>query len=155
MDEAHSIGAIGNTGRGVCELLGVNTADMDIMMGTFSKSFASCGGYIAGSKVFKQTYEHYLFISNLVKEKLVHMMIKIRQSYKNSILKFHFLCFCRSYPIFEAPLPGSSLRNINFNSFRTTNHIGHKSYPWRGRFQQRYLLKSLLCSYIYHFYFHV
>lgn len=50
LDEAHSIGAIGNTGRGVCELLGVNTADMDIMMGTFSKSFASCGGYIAGSK---------------------------------------------------------------------------------------------------------
>ncbi|KAF3547201.1 hypothetical protein DY000_02006262 [Brassica cretica] len=35
LDEAHSIGAIGNTGRGVCELLGVNTADMDIMMGTF------------------------------------------------------------------------------------------------------------------------
>lgn len=61
MDEAHSIGAIGNTGRGVCELLGVNTADVDIMMGTFSKSFASCGGYIAGSKVFKQTYEHHLF----------------------------------------------------------------------------------------------
>ncbi|KAG2293176.1 hypothetical protein Bca52824_039845 [Brassica carinata] len=50
LDEAHSIGAIGNTGRGVCELLGVNTADVDIMMGTFSKSFASCGGYIAGSK---------------------------------------------------------------------------------------------------------
>lgn len=51
MDEAHSIGAIGKTGRGVCELLGVDTADVDIMMGTFTKSFGSCGGYIAGSKV--------------------------------------------------------------------------------------------------------
>lgn len=50
LDEAHSIGAVGKTGRGVCELLGVDTADVDIMMGTFTKSFGSCGGYIAGSK---------------------------------------------------------------------------------------------------------
>nr|GLL25651.1 long chain base biosynthesis protein 2a-like [Ipomoea trifida] len=50
LDEAHSIGAIGKTGRGVCELLGVDTAHVDIMMGTFTKSFGSCGGYIAGSK---------------------------------------------------------------------------------------------------------
>ncbi|KAF9608737.1 hypothetical protein IFM89_010869 [Coptis chinensis] len=50
LDEAHSIGAVGKTGRGVCELLGVNTADVDVMMGTFTKSFGSCGGYIAGSK---------------------------------------------------------------------------------------------------------
>ena len=51
LDEAHSIGAVGKTGRGICELLGVDTSDIDIMMGTFTKSFGSCGGYIAGSKV--------------------------------------------------------------------------------------------------------
>ncbi|KAM7254003.1 hypothetical protein ACFE04_027371 [Oxalis oulophora] len=50
LDEAHSIGAVGKTGRGVCELLGVDPADVDVMMGTFTKSFGSCGGYIAGSK---------------------------------------------------------------------------------------------------------
>ncbi|KAJ6688437.1 CLASS II AMINOTRANSFERASE/8-AMINO-7-OXONONANOATE SYNTHASE [Salix koriyanagi] len=50
LDEAHSIGAVGKTGKGVCELLGVDTADVDVMMGTFTKSFGSCGGYIAGSK---------------------------------------------------------------------------------------------------------
>lgn len=50
LDEAHSIGAIGKTGRGICEHLGVNPADIDIMMGTFTKSFGSCGGYIAGSR---------------------------------------------------------------------------------------------------------
>ncbi|KAG6634873.1 long chain base biosynthesis protein 2a-like isoform X2 [Carya illinoinensis] len=50
LDEAHSIGAVGKSGRGVCELLGVDTADVDVMMGTFTKSFGSCGGYIAGSK---------------------------------------------------------------------------------------------------------
>lgn len=46
--EAHSIGAMGKTGRGVCEHTGVDPKDVDIMMGTFTKSFGSCGGYIAG-----------------------------------------------------------------------------------------------------------
>ena len=50
LDEAHSIGAVGKTGRGVCELLGVPTSDVDIMMGTFTKSFGSVGGYVASTK---------------------------------------------------------------------------------------------------------
>lgn len=50
LDEAHSIGAMGRSGRGVCEQAGVDPADVDVMMGTFTKSFGSSGGYIAGSK---------------------------------------------------------------------------------------------------------
>ncbi|KAK9829134.1 hypothetical protein WJX72_004074 [[Myrmecia] bisecta] len=50
LDEAHSIGATGKGGRGMCEHAGVDPADVDIMMGTFTKSFGSCGGYIAGSR---------------------------------------------------------------------------------------------------------
>jgi len=50
LDEAHSIGAMGATGRGVCEHLGVDTRDIDIMMGTFTKSFGATGGYIAADK---------------------------------------------------------------------------------------------------------
>jgi len=49
VDEAHSIGALGATGRGVLEHCGVSPGDVDIMMGTFTKSFGSVGGYIAGS----------------------------------------------------------------------------------------------------------
>ena len=48
VDEAHSIGALGVTGRGVCEHCGVNPKDVDVLMGTFTKSFGSIGGYIAG-----------------------------------------------------------------------------------------------------------
>lgn len=48
LDEAHSIGAFGRTGRGCCEYWGVD--DVDIMMGTFSKSFGGMGGYVAGKK---------------------------------------------------------------------------------------------------------
>ena len=50
LDEAHSIGAMGPTGRGCAEYCGVDTCDIDIMMGTFTKSFGGMGGYIAGSK---------------------------------------------------------------------------------------------------------
>uniref|UniRef100_A0A914XG10 serine C-palmitoyltransferase n=1 Tax=Plectus sambesii TaxID=2011161 RepID=A0A914XG10_9BILA len=50
LDEAHSIGALGRTGRGVVEYCGCSPADVDIMMGTLTKSFAAAGGYIAGAK---------------------------------------------------------------------------------------------------------
>merc|ERR1719326_670107 len=52
IDEAHSIGALGGTGRGVCEQCGVDPKDVDILMGTFTKSFGGMGGYIASSKEF-------------------------------------------------------------------------------------------------------
>jgi serine palmitoyltransferase len=50
LDEAHSIGATGPHGKGICDFYGVDPKDVDIMMGTFTKSFGSAGGYIAGSK---------------------------------------------------------------------------------------------------------
>ncbi|CAF3971204.1 unnamed protein product [Rotaria sp. Silwood2] len=50
VDEAHSIGAIGSRGRGVVDYWNVNPNDIDIHMGTFTKSFGSAGGYIAGKK---------------------------------------------------------------------------------------------------------
>jgi serine palmitoyltransferase len=49
LDEAHSIGALGPTGRGAVDHYGCDAKDVDILMGTFSKSFAAAGGYIAGS----------------------------------------------------------------------------------------------------------
>jgi serine palmitoyltransferase len=50
VDEAHSIGALGQTGRGVCEYAGVDPKDIDILMGTFTKSFSGMGGYICADK---------------------------------------------------------------------------------------------------------
>lgn len=50
VDEAHSLGTAGATGRGVGEHFGVDRRAVDIWMGTLSKSLASCGGYIAGSR---------------------------------------------------------------------------------------------------------
>ena len=47
VDEAHAVGVLGERGAGTCELLGVEDR-VDLRMGTFSKSLASCGGFIAG-----------------------------------------------------------------------------------------------------------
>ena len=49
VDEAHGIGVLGNHGRGTCDHFGVSK-DVDLIMGTFSKSFASLGGFIAADK---------------------------------------------------------------------------------------------------------
>jgi len=49
VDEAHGIGILGNHGRGTCDHFGV-TKEIDLVMGTFSKSFAALGGFIASDK---------------------------------------------------------------------------------------------------------
>ena len=48
VDEAHSIGVLGLSGGGIREHFNLQPTDVDLWMGTLSKSFASCGGYIAG-----------------------------------------------------------------------------------------------------------
>lgn len=50
VDEAHSIGALGKTGRGIAEQFDIDPQEVEIWMGTLSKTFSSCGGYIAGSR---------------------------------------------------------------------------------------------------------
>jgi 8-amino-7-oxononanoate synthase len=60
VDEAHSLGVLGQTGRGIGEHFNINPQDVEMWMGTLSKSLASCGGYIAGSAKLVQ----YLKYSN-------------------------------------------------------------------------------------------
>ncbi|KAI1414636.1 serine palmitoyltransferase 2 [Hypoxylon sp. FL1857] len=50
VDEAHSIGALGPKGRGVCDYFGIDPSRVDILMGTLTKSFGANGGYIAAEK---------------------------------------------------------------------------------------------------------
>lgn len=52
VDEAHSLGNIGETGRGVSEAHGLPASAIDVHMGTLSKTLASSGGYIAGDRGF-------------------------------------------------------------------------------------------------------
>jgi 8-amino-7-oxononanoate synthase len=58
VDEAHSIGVLGKHGRGIGEHFGLSPTDVDIWMGTLSKTFASSGGYIAGSTALVETLRY-------------------------------------------------------------------------------------------------
>lgn len=49
VDEAHSLGVLGDTGRGIAEHFGIDPTSVEIWMGTLSKTLSGCGGYIAGS----------------------------------------------------------------------------------------------------------
>ncbi|MEV7545742.1 aminotransferase class I/II-fold pyridoxal phosphate-dependent enzyme [Streptomyces sp. NPDC089915] len=60
VDEAHSIGTVGERGRGVGEFFGVDRSDVDLWMGTLSKAFASCGGYLGGSARMVRWLRHTL-----------------------------------------------------------------------------------------------
>jgi len=50
VDEAHSLGVLGDSGKGISEYYKLPASSIDIIMGTLSKTLCSCGGYIAGSK---------------------------------------------------------------------------------------------------------
>ena len=64
VDEAHGLGVFGKQGRGVCDHFGL-TDEVDLIMGTFSKSMASIGGFIAGDKdtinYLRHTCRTYIF----------------------------------------------------------------------------------------------
>ena len=64
VDEAHGIGVFGRQGRGVCDHFNL-TSEVDIIMGTFSKSLASIGGFVAADKVIinylRHTARTYIF----------------------------------------------------------------------------------------------
>lgn len=68
VDEAHGIGVFGNQGRGTCDHFGV-TKDVDLIMGTFSKSFAALGGFIATDSVTANYLLHnsrsYIFSASI------------------------------------------------------------------------------------------
>lgn len=68
VDEAHGIGVFGRQGRGTCDHFGVSD-DVDLIMGTFSKSFASLGGFIACDKTITNYLRHhsrsYIFTASI------------------------------------------------------------------------------------------
>lgn len=68
VDEAHGLGVFGKEGSGVCDYFGV-TEDVDLIMGTFSKSLASIGGFIAANQTIidylRHTCRTYIFSASM------------------------------------------------------------------------------------------
>ena len=69
VDEAHALGAIGETGRGTCEAQGVDPRRVDILTGSLSKGIPSSGGFVAGRRDLKIYVQHgsapYIFSAAL------------------------------------------------------------------------------------------
>jgi 8-amino-7-oxononanoate synthase len=82
IDEAHSMGVIGLHGRGIGEYYDVDRGDVDIWMGTLSKAFGSCGGYIAGCKqlieYLKYTTPGFIFAASIPPSQTAAALTAIR-----------------------------------------------------------------------------
>ncbi|XP_066553483.1 serine palmitoyltransferase 3 [Amia ocellicauda] len=79
LDEAHSIGAVGPTGRGVVEFYGLDPSDIDVLMGTFTKSFGAAGGYIAGKKElvdYLRTHSHSTVYASAMSPPVARQIIR-------------------------------------------------------------------------------
>lgn len=59
VDEAHSMGVIGPNGLGVCDHFGVDGSQIDILYGSLSKAFGTCGGYVAGPEPLIAILKYY------------------------------------------------------------------------------------------------
>ncbi len=59
VDEAHSLGVIGGRGLGVTDYFGISGSQIDILFGSLSKSFGTCGGFVAGSKAMVAMLKYY------------------------------------------------------------------------------------------------
>ncbi|KAM8947631.1 serine palmitoyltransferase 3 isoform 2-T2 [Pelodytes ibericus] len=80
LDEAHSIGAVGATGRGVVEYFGVDPTDIDVLMGTFTKSFGAVGGYIAGKEelvAFLRAHSHSSVYATSMSPPVTEQIIRV------------------------------------------------------------------------------
>lgn len=58
VDEAHSLGVLGEQGHGIAEHFGIDPRRVDIWMGTLSKTLAACGGYVAGEQALIDNLRH-------------------------------------------------------------------------------------------------
>ena len=123
VDEAHSIGVLGKTGRGIGEHFqgeGVARADVDLWMGTLSKSFASCGGYVGGSRALvnylKYTAPGFIFSVGITPANAAAGLEALRQleAHPEKVARLHeraalFLALAREKGIDTGTSSGSAV----------------------------------------------
>jgi 8-amino-7-oxononanoate synthase len=82
IDEAHSVGVMGPTGRGVCEHFGIDPREVDVLMSTLSKAFGSCGGAISGSRALieylKYTAPGFVFANGITPANTAAALASVR-----------------------------------------------------------------------------
>ena len=83
LDEAHSLGTLGKSGRGIGEQFGIPSQDIDVWMGTLSKALGACGGYVAGAapliKYLKYTCPGVIYTVGLAPASAAAALASLRQ----------------------------------------------------------------------------
>jgi len=120
IDEAHSIGVLGRNGSGVGDYFGVNPEDVDVWMGTMSKSMASAGGYIAGRKALieylRYTTPSYVFAVGIspAQSAAAKAAIEVWQREPELFTRLHenarlFLSLCKQHGLNTGPSDGTPI----------------------------------------------
>ncbi len=119
VDEAHSFGVVGKRGLGVREHFGVPGRDVDIWMGTLSKTLSSCGGYIAGSSVLiqllKYTAPGFIFSAGLTPANTAAAIaaLELMEQEPHTVTKLQdnaafFYAACQEHGLDNGPAAGES-----------------------------------------------
>ena len=96
LDEAHSIGAMGKRGRGVLDYYNCDPNDIDLYMGTFTKSFGAAGGYIAGKKEltdYIRCESHSCIYATSISPPICQQIISVIDSLDTEQGKFNLFIF--------------------------------------------------------------
>jgi 8-amino-7-oxononanoate synthase len=120
IDEAHSIGVLGASGRGAGEYFDVARPDVDIWMGTLSKALGSCGGYISGCKALidylRYTLPGFVFATGISPQNAAAALAAIRLLIKEPqrLVRLHensalFLDLCKQRGLNTGTSKGSPI----------------------------------------------
>jgi 8-amino-7-oxononanoate synthase len=119
VDEAHSFGVVGARGYGVREHFGVPGGEVDIWMGTLSKTLSSCGGYIAGRSVLvellKYTAPGFVYSAGLTPANTMAALasLELMDREPEHVARLHANCaafyrHCRAHGLDTGPAAGES-----------------------------------------------
>ncbi|KAI6041566.1 serine palmitoyltransferase 2 [Pisolithus marmoratus] len=114
VDEAHSIGALGRHGRGVTDYFHVPPSSIDVLMGTFTKSFGAAGGYIAGPKLLIDSLRVHGHSGPYAEAMAPPVLTQIIASMASimGVSDVSALPTSRSTFTFESPMNGASVHSV-------------------------------------------
>ena len=166
VDEAHSLGVLGSTGRGIKEYFGINGNDIDISMGTLSKTLCSCGGYIAGKRALVENLKFNApgFVYSvgmsppLAAAALAALEIMINEPERVNRLrnvgrKFYEMVkgvglntgFCQGFAIVPV-IAGSSISSVKLSNALLENHINVQPIIYPAVEERAARLRFFLCA---------
>ncbi|MGB3877097.1 MAG: aminotransferase class I/II-fold pyridoxal phosphate-dependent enzyme [Shinella zoogloeoides] len=137
VDEAHSIGVLGKTGRGICEHFDIAPGEVDIVLGTLSKSFVSMGGFLGGRRILiewlKLTLPGFVFSAGLSPVLTATALAALRvlrdepeRVERLTVISRYFLDVAQAAGIATGPAIGKGIVPLLFDRQETTLAVSQR-----------------------------